>query len=347
MFGGYELGRKLGAGGMGEVFLARRVADGEQLVIKRILPGLTAQPGVVERFLDEVRVLARLSHPHVVRVFDFGEVEGRWFLAMEYVDGRDLKSTLPVSREEALRVTVACAEALSAAHELKDNSGRATPVIHRDVSPHNLLLGNDGAVKLIDFGIASLGGQVAGGGKLAYAAPEQLLEEETSPASDQYSLGVVLWECLSGRRAFDGDDVEVMQRVTEEGLPALKDTTGLGEVVARMTALDPKQRFASMREVIDALKPFAPSPRQRGESRGEGPSARPSAPTRAATAPLTPLETAALAVLRDGMTAEEAEAALDAAQLEGSPFALDLLQDLVEKGALAAEDAGGTRRFRK
>lgn len=343
-FGGYELLQRLGAGGMGEVFLARRVGESQQVVIKRVLPGLASQAGFVERFLDEVRVLSRLHHPNVVKVFDFGEVSGQWFIAMEYVAGRDLKSRLPVSREEAVRIAHDCALALTAAHELRDASGRMTPVVHRDVSPHNLLIADDGTVKLIDFGIASLGGQGTGGGKLAYAAPEQLMDEVTSPASDQYSLGVVLWEALSGRRAFEGDDVEVIRLVTEEGVPSLGDDA-LSEVVARMTALDPNARFSSMREVTDALRPFAPRPSaplptpslQSGERAG----------VRGPTKPLTTLELAALAAVKNDMTAEEAEAAIDAAQLEGQPFALDLLQDLVEKGALIAEDRAGTRRFKK
>jgi serine/threonine protein kinase len=348
-FGGYELLKRLGAGGMGEVFLARRVGDSREVVIKRVLPGLASQAGFVERFLDEVRVLSRLHHPNVVKVFDFGEVAGQWFLAMEYVAGRELKSRLPVSREEAVRIVHDCALALTAAHELRDASGRLTPVVHRDVSPHNLLIADDGTVKLIDFGIASLGGQGTGGGKLAYAAPEQLMDEVTSPASDQYSLGVVLWEALSGRRAFEGDDVEVIRLVTEEGLPSLGDDA-LSEVVARMTALDPTARFPSMREVTDSLQPLltrrlSPSPPagERVGERGDRGSAAPGGLTK----PLTTLELAALAAVSNGMTAEEAEAAIDAAQLEGHPFALDLLQDLVEKGALIAEDTAGIRRFKK
>jgi hypothetical protein len=115
------------------------------------------------------------------------------------------------------------ATALSVAHGAKDAAGRLTPIVHRDVSPHNLLVSSAGAVKLIDFGVASLTGQGASGGKLAYSAPEQLLEDETSAKSDQYSLGVVLWECLANRRAFDAeDDVEVIQLVTD--LP--KDSSG-------------------------------------------------------------------------------------------------------------------------
>ncbi len=252
VFGAYELGKRLGAGGMGEVFLARRLADGLAVVVKRVLPHLAAQPGFVERFLHEVRVLARLNDPNIVRVFDFGEVDGRWFIAMEYVEGIDVQTLLdrgPMPLAVACRIGLDGASALIAAHGAREASGRASPVIHRDVSPHNLLVSVEGTVKLIDFGVASLTGQGETGGKLAYAAPEQLLDEVTSPASDQYSLGIVLWECLSGERAFDAeDDVEIIHRVTELGPPPLPAhvPAGLAEIVMRMTSLQPPDRFESM-----------------------------------------------------------------------------------------------------
>lgn len=335
---------------MGEVFLAERLADHAQVVIKRVLPALARQTGFVDAFLDEVRVLSRLDHPNIVKVFDFGEVQGAWFLCMEWVDGVDLRARQPVPLAEALRVTYACAQALNAAHTLRDSRGKATPVVHRDVSPHNLLVARDRSVKLIDFGIASLSGQGTVGGKLAYAAPEQLMDEVTSPLSDQYSLGVVLWECLAQKRAFDGQDVEVIRRVTEVGLPRLPHAPApLADLVARMTAMDPSARFASMAEVIETMRPHLTVEDRAIARSGVLPSVmplKPSSPSKTLVR-LSSVELAALAVLRDGMSAEEAEAAIDAAQLEGSPFALDVLQDLLEKGAVRAEDVGGVRRFRK
>lgn len=338
-FGSYTLGRRIGAGGMGEVFLATRVSDSAQVVIKRVLPGLVSQSGFVDRFLDEVRVLARLQHPHVVRVFDFGEVSGQWFIAMEFVDGA------PVGRLELAgvgRLGFEIASALDAAHSLRDASGKSTPIVHRDVSPQNILLrASDGAAKLIDFGIASLGGKGAGGGKLGYAAPEQLLEDEASPLSDQYSLGVVLWECLAGRRAFDGEDVEVIRLVTEVGVDALP-ASALSETVMRMCSLAAADRFASMSEVVGAFRKFAsvsvsplPGPLPRGEGVG----------VRAALQELSVVESAALGCVADGMTFEEAERAIEGAGVDG--FALDLLEDLIAKGALVAEDRDGVRRFKR
>jgi serine/threonine-protein kinase len=337
---------------MGEVFRARRLSDGQAVVIKRVLPALAAQPGFVDRFLHEVRVLARLDAPSIVRVFDFGEVDGRWYLAMEHVDGVDLATTLkqgPLPLTVFARVALDGAAALIAAHGARDASGRATPVVHRDVSPHNLLLAADGRVKLIDFGVASLTGQGESGGKVAYAAPEQLLEDETSPASDQYSFGVVLWEALAGRSAFDGDeDVELLRQVTEGGVPSLPTRVApeLAAIVRRMTALSPSDRFANLQDVQAALAQQVKALRldQRPSASSLQPVASAPEPVRAAVK-LNAVETKALALLTDGMTAEEAESAIDAAKLEGQPFALDLLQALVEAGALQAAERDGARRF--
>lgn len=345
--GGYELERRLGAGGMGEVFLARR-EEGARVVLKRVLPALAAREGFGERFLHEVRVLARLSHPNIVRVLEFFEAEGTWLLAMEHVEGEDLASRLArgaLSTGEFARLALGAARALEAAHSLRDASGRATPVIHRDVSPHNFLLDARGEPKLIDFGVASLRGEGESGGKLAWAAPEQLLNDETSAASDQYSLGVTLWACLAGRPPFDAeDDVEVIRLVTEVGVEALPPGP-FTEVVMRMCALEPRARFGSMREVVSALEQVARALRLE--------LAAPPAPAVAVAqsglaqvkpqAALNDVERAALAALRDGMTTEEAEAAIDAAGLEGAPFALDVLQALIDAGAISTSDRDGAR----
>ncbi len=352
---------------MGEVFLARK--GGETLVIKRILPRLAAQQAFLDRFLHEARVVARLNDPTISRIYELGDVEGQWFIAMEYVEGQSLQALLargPLSLGAACRVGLEAATALSVAHGARDAAGRLTPVVHRDVSPHNLLVGSSGAVKLIDFGVASLTGQGETGGKLAYSAPEQLLEDVTDARSDQYSLGVVLWECLAHRQAFDADaDVEVIRQVTEVGVPALPDSVpaGLREVVTMMTALEPAARFAdvataraALLSAVRALKldvsPAAlieegrvfPLPAQRGEGQGEGPIGTRTTPAHVS---LDAIEQQALALIRDGMSVEEAEAAIDAAALPGAPFALDLLQALIEKGALRSEDQGGGRRLKR
>ncbi len=333
---------------MGEVFLARR--GPATVVIKRILPRLAADKAFLDRFLHEARVVARLNDPTIVRIVELGDVDGQWFLAMEFVDGVDLqallaKGALPLGA--SLRIALEAATALIVAHGAKDASGRLTPVVHRDVSPHNVLVSSAGAVKLIDFGVASLTGQGETGGKWAYSAPEQLLEDVTDPKSDQYSLGVVLWECLAQRQAFDADeDVEVIRLVTEVGLPLLADEP-FREVVAKMTAMDPADRFetlaaaraallAEVRELkLDvsaaALVGLVPAREQVAASFNAALEAK-------SAVALDATEQRALDVLRDGMTLDEAELAIDAAALPGAPFALDLLQALVEKGALRSAD---------
>jgi serine/threonine protein kinase len=352
---------------MGEVWLAQK-AGAAPVVLKRVLPHLARSPEFHARFLHEARVLARLAHPNVVRVLELGQVGDEWFLAMEHVAGVDVKrllerGALPIAA--AVRVAVDAAAALEAAHTARDSAGRLTPVVHRDVSPHNLLVDAAGRVVLIDFGVASLAGQGAGGEKLAYAAPEQLLEGEADPRSDQYSLGVVLWECLVGRPAFDAeDDVEVMRLVTEVGVPPLPAAVpaALAEVVARMTALEPGARFEDVAAAREALRSVARAlrfdpgaravaqlavsamgtPGRAGDSRVH-PELRLSP-----AAPLDDVERYAVGLLA-GMgarfDAEEAERRLEAALPPGAPPALDVLQALLEKGALVAVDEGGERRF--
>ncbi len=344
---------------MGEVFLARRTGSAELLVIKRILPRLAAQKAFLDRFLHEARVVARLNDPTIVRVHELGDVDGQWFIAMEYVKGIDVQALLSrgvLSLGAACRIGLEAATALSVAHGARDSAGRLTPVVHRDVSPHNLLVDASGAVKLIDFGVASLTGQGESGGKLAYAAPEQLLEDVTDAKSDQYSLGVVLWECLAHRQAFEAEeDVEVIRLVTEVGVPALPAhvPAGLRAVVATLTALEPNDRYADVAVAraallaeVRALKlDVSPAVLSAGPAAAqEGSPVETSTPVKPSE--VDPLERLALALVRDGMSVEEAEAAIDAANLPGAPFALDLLQSLLEKGALRSEDHAGQRRFR-
>ena len=333
---------------MGEVFLARK--GSQTVVIKRILPRLAADKAFLDRFLHEARVVARLNDPTIVRIVELGDVDGQWFLAMEFVDGVDLQALLAkgaLPQGAALRIALEAATALSVAHGAKDASGRLTPVVHRDVSPHNLLVSSAGAVKLIDFGVASLTGQGQTGGKLAYAAPEQLLEDAADAKSDQYSLGVVLWECLAHRQAFDAeDDVEVIRLVTEVGVAPLPEKP-FREVVAKMTAMNPVDRFESVAAAraallaeVRELKLDVSATSLAGLVPARGPvaaSSNTALETKNAVA-LDATEQRALDVLRSGMSLEEAELAIDAASLPGSPFALDLLQALVEKGALRSSD---------
>jgi hypothetical protein len=276
-FGKYQLIRKLASGGMGEVFLARPEGAGaadKPLVLKRILPHLARNKEFLDLFLDEARIAARLNHPNVVRILELGDVEGAWYLLMEYVPGKDLRGVAEKLRSKrrllplglACRVAADAAAGLGYAHRTTDAQGRPMGIVHRDVSPHNLLVSFDGAVKLIDFGVSKAAGQLEDGeagmlrGKYPYMSPEQAAGGELDHRSDQFSLGVVLWELLTGQRLFKADnDALTIQRVTEcqVPLPARKGEplpAALVELVMRALQKDPAHRFTDMAGLGAALE---------------------------------------------------------------------------------------------
>src|SRR3990167_7608400 len=212
---------------MGEVFLARGPQLKRPVVIKRILASMLSEPDMLRAFLDETRIAARLRHPNIVRIDELGEVEGEWFVRMEYVEGASLSEVLkraarqgehlPV--EAVLSIGAGLASALDYAHHATDAEGRALQIVHRDVTPQNVLLARNGEVKLIDFGVAraeqrflrTMPGLVKG--KLPYMSPEQADGRRLDARSDIFALGVCLWEALTGHRLFRGNSPAVtMQR---------------------------------------------------------------------------------------------------------------------------------------
>lgn len=228
-FGDYELVQRLGVGGMAETFVAiRRGAGGfeQRVCLKRILPVLADDADFVEMFRREARTSALLHHGHIAAVLDFGMVGATHYLTLELVDGTDLRALLRQLRfrGDALEpgLTSHIAHALGAALDFAhtaDEHGSAAGVVHRDVSPSNVLLSNEGEVKLADFGIAKAMNRPSSvqsnalKGKIPYMAPEYALGRESSARSDLFSLGVLLYECLAGFRPFDGaNDVETLER---------------------------------------------------------------------------------------------------------------------------------------
>jgi serine/threonine-protein kinase len=278
--GKYQLVRKLATGGMAEVFLAKAAGPRgfeKTLVLKRILPHLAEDEAFVEMFLGEAQLAARLDHPNVVQIFDFGEVDGSYFLAMEYIDGPTLRRLIkrstelkqPLSAAVCAKMVASAAEGLAFAHELTDpETGAPLGLVHRDISPENVLVSRQGAVKVVDFGIAKVAGQshrTATGvvkGKIAYMPPEQLQAKAMDGRVDVYALGIVLYELLTGKRPFEATtDVSMMQAILfEPFVPALKRRPDLPEamqrILERALAKDREQRYPDCRAFQADLERF-------------------------------------------------------------------------------------------
>src|SRR5258708_29713522 len=266
-FGKYALVAKLATGGMAEIFLARQLGDGgfEKLVcIKRILPHLAKDPQFVAMVLDEARVVARISHPNVCQVYELGEIDGQYYIAMEYLEGVPLswfrrKDYYPSTPDVRLVAGfgIQASEGLHHAHQLRRPDGNLFGVVHRDVSPQNLFVTVDGVVKVIDFGIAKVQDASirtstgAMKGTYAYMAPEQLRGELVDRRTDVFALGVVMWGTLAQRHLFKREtDFLTFQAITVDRIPNIcelrPDVPPLfGNAIARAVERDRNLRFAS------------------------------------------------------------------------------------------------------
>lgn len=282
-FGRYELVMELAAGGMASLYLARLrglECFEKQLAIKIIHPHLTRDPKFIKMFLDEASIAAQIHHPNVTQIFDLGEVEGSYFMAMEYIHGQDMRAVLqanarrrreggPPPRDHwryAAAIVAEAAAGLHSAHELRSPQGELLGLVHRDVSPHNLLLSYDGHVKLTDFGIAYArhrlshtdSGTVKG--KIAYMAPEQARGDAVDRRADLFSLGVVLWEAVCLRRLFRREtDTATLLEITQGEVPAPRSLRpdlplALEEVILRALARDPRDRYASAKDLEQDLR---------------------------------------------------------------------------------------------
>jgi predicted ATPase/serine/threonine protein kinase/Tfp pilus assembly protein PilF len=272
-FGKFELQRRLGAGGMGEVFLAREKGRQESVVVKRILPHLVSNARFLRLFLDETRIAARLDHPNIARILELGEAGETWFVSMEYVQGSDLREVLRRAREAealiplevSLEIARQVGRALTAAHGARDAQGRALKIVHRDVSPHNILLSRNGKVKLIDFGVARASNKAlhtATGilkGKFPYMAPEQASAKKVDHRTDVFSLGIVLWEMICGMHLFRGkSDAATLKLVRAcEVTPPSQLVDRLPQwvdaLVMKALEAQPKDRYKSAAAFVEAL----------------------------------------------------------------------------------------------
>ncbi|MFP2901468.1 serine/threonine-protein kinase, partial [Corallococcus sp. 4LFB] len=223
-FGKYLLIKRLALGGMAELFLAHKPPDPTLVVIKRILPYLSEEPEFVQMFLDEARIAAQLHHPNIVQVHELGKEGDNIFICMEYVEGVDLRRVLVEEHKfgasmpygVAAKICAAIAAGLDHAHFSRGVDGRPLELIHRDVSPQNVMISYDGRVKLVDFGIAKAGAFMERSkpgvikGKFLYLSPEQIMQERLDHRADIYALGVMLYEITTGKQPF--------HRPTTEGI---------------------------------------------------------------------------------------------------------------------------------
>lgn len=225
----YTLQRRIGVGGMAEVFKAKLTgAEGfeKRIVIKRLFPQFAKDQEIAGHFIAEARLAALLQHENIVQVYDFGELDGSYFIAMEYLAGRDLHSVieraaeanLPVSLAQALFVTARVCEGMGYVHDLKDQRQQPLHLIHRDLSPHNVFITYEGRVKIIDFGVARadfLDNKTQLGmakGKICYMSPEQLGAGPVDHRSDIFAIGILLYEMLSGQRMYSGDTAMLIRK---------------------------------------------------------------------------------------------------------------------------------------
>jgi serine/threonine protein kinase len=283
--GNYELVLRVGRGGMAAVWVARERAatskDDRLVAVKVMLTELADESEFVKMFLDEVRLVRSIRHPNVVDVYDVGEDEGVMWMAMEWVEGESLHTVIAeagkrraIPPELAVRIIADAAAGVHAAHELRDLDGSLRGVVHRDISPHNILIGTNGIVKLVDFGVAKAIGRISEAtragqlkGKFGYMSPEQALGKGVDRRSDIFSLGIVLFELTTSRRLFRGEhDVETLRLVISGGIPkpTLIDTKyppELERIVLKALERNVSARYQTAAEFEHDLRAYLKSER--------------------------------------------------------------------------------------
>lgn len=280
-FGPYEILGRIARGGMAEVYLAREWDEegkARHLVVKRILPEMEHNQELLQMFLEEGRIAVRLYHPNVCHVYECGELEGTTFMALEWVYGPSLRDIIRRARGGptgalpwplAVEVAAQVATALHYVHQAKGVGGKPLNIVHRDVSPHNVMLSWSGSVKLLDFGIAKTSHEATSSGKLVgkyqYMSPEQAQSMHVDARSDIFTLGIVLFEMLTGKTLYDRPTLlDTLSAIVREPAPSLREERpdlpeALDRIIQRALAKDPASRFqdagelrASLRQVLRA-----------------------------------------------------------------------------------------------
>jgi len=275
----YHLLEKLESGGMAEVFLGEATSvQGfkKRVAIKRVLPHLASHTNFIGMFLDEARLGARLTHANIVSVFDIGKSDNSFFIVMEFVDGTNLKKIMetlrvkgePFPLKDVIYIAMETCRGLSYAHELVDDEGHPVDLVHRDVSPPNILISKRGEVKVTDFGLAKARTQLERTdpgvvkGKFSYLSPEVATGQDVDARADIFALGVCLWEMLAGRRLFLGDtDYETVQAVSNADVPSLVGVhpevdPQIEGLLLKALARNPDDRFPTARDFGDALASY-------------------------------------------------------------------------------------------
>jgi eukaryotic-like serine/threonine-protein kinase len=275
----YRVIDRLESGGMAEVFRAESTGlEGfrKQVAIKRVLPHFGRNAKFISMFLDEARLSAQLSHSNCVQVFDIGVRDDAYFIVMEFVDGANLKSIIASMQSRGRTFPIPAAtyiaheicKGLSYAHELTDRSGESLHLVHRDVSPPNVLITKHGEVKIVDFGLAKASSQLEPSepgiikGKFAYLSPEAALGEDVDCRTDIFAVGIILWELLASQRLFTGDsDVQILHKVQTAKVPSISQINRsvppeLERIVNRALARHRNERYSSARELGQDLSRF-------------------------------------------------------------------------------------------
>src|SRR5580658_7342034 len=275
----YRVVEKLESGGMAEVFRAE--SEGlqgfkKQVAIKRVLPHLSEKKKFISMFLDEARLSAHLSHSNCVQVFDIGVGDNAYFIVMEYVDGANLKAIAESLRKNgrefpvqpASLIALEICKGLSYAHELRDPNGVDLKIVHRDMSPPNVLVTKYGEIKIVDFGLAKANSQLERSepgiikGKFSYLSPEAAMGGEVDARTDIFAVGIILWELLAGQRLFLGDtDFQTVKKVQAAVVPSIsqinkKVPPELERIVNKALAREPAQRYRNARDLGRDLSKF-------------------------------------------------------------------------------------------
>ena len=275
-FGKYQLLEKIAAGGMAELYRAKVIGEygfEKQVAIKKILPHLSDEGNLVKAFIDEAKLAALLQHENIVQIYDFGNMNGEYFIAMEYLFGKDLRKLTYKAREKSatfdlentLYVISRVCAGLDYSHNLKDLQGKPLNIIHRDINPQNIFITYEGQVKIIDFGIAKAASHNSTTheglikGKLAYMSPEQAKGKAIDHRSDIFSTGIILYELLAGQRMFQGETMHIYNQVRDAQYDPLESLqpdlpARLNRVVQQALAKEPDERYQSAGEMLSDLE---------------------------------------------------------------------------------------------